>query len=72
MTSPTFRIFVSSTFSDLKTERSALQGRVFPRPRELCQQYGARFRATDANESNVATLGSCLNNSHIIFLAAAL
>jgi len=30
-TSRTFRIFVSSTFSDLKAERNALQERVFPR-----------------------------------------
>jgi len=27
----TFRVFVSSTFSDLKTERSALQENAFPR-----------------------------------------
>ena len=29
----TFRIFVSSTFSDLKAEHNALQARVFPRLR---------------------------------------
>ncbi len=45
--SMTFRIFVSSTFSDLKEERSALQERVFPRLRELCAQRGARFQAID-------------------------
>jgi hypothetical protein len=33
--SRTFRIFVSSTFSDLKEERNALQEKVFPRLREL-------------------------------------
>lgn len=33
--SRTFRLFVSSTFSDLKEERSALQKVVFPRLREL-------------------------------------
>jgi hypothetical protein len=38
----TFRIFVSSTFSDLKAERNALQERVFPRLRELCLRHGAR------------------------------
>ena len=32
----TLRIFVSSTFSDLKAERDALQRYVFPRLRELC------------------------------------
>jgi len=31
----TFRVFVSSTFSDLKAERNALQERVFPRLRAL-------------------------------------
>ncbi len=45
--SRTFRIFVSSTFSDLKAERNALQEYVFPRLRELCQQHGASFQAID-------------------------
>jgi hypothetical protein len=45
--SRTFRVFVSSTFADLKAERDALQERVFPRLRELCQQHGARFQAID-------------------------
>lgn len=43
--SRTFRIFVSSTFSDLKAERDALQRFVFPRLRELCAERGARFQA---------------------------
>lgn len=43
----TFRIFVSSTFSDLKAERNALQERVFPRLRELCAVHGCRFQAID-------------------------
>jgi WD40 repeat protein/Cdc6-like AAA superfamily ATPase len=47
MASRTFRIFVSSTFSDLKEERNALQKDVFPRLRELCMQYGCRFQAID-------------------------
>lgn len=42
-----FRIFVSSTFSDLKEERNALQKYVFPRLRELCTQHGCRFQAID-------------------------
>ena len=33
--SRTFRIFVSSTFSDLKAERNALQEEIFPRLRDL-------------------------------------
>ena len=45
--SRTFRIFVSSTFSDLVAERNALQEHVFPRLRDLCQQHGARFQAID-------------------------
>jgi len=32
----TFRIFVSSTFEDLKEERNALQERVFPELKALC------------------------------------
>ncbi len=43
----TLRIFVSSTFSDLKEERNALQAYVFPRLRELCAQHGCRFQAID-------------------------
>ena len=43
----TFRLFVSSTFSDLKAERNALHELVFPRLRTLCQAYGARFQAVD-------------------------
>jgi len=46
-TGQTFRVFVSSTFSDLKDERSALQERVFLRLRELCLQHGACFQAID-------------------------
>lgn len=38
-----FRIFGSSTFSDLKAERNALHQYVFPRLRELCAQHGCRF-----------------------------
>ncbi|MEK6287722.1 MAG: AAA family ATPase [Acidobacteriota bacterium] len=45
--SKTFRIFVSSTFSDLKEERNALQRYVFPRLRELCARHGCRFQAID-------------------------
>ena len=45
--SKTFRLFVSSTFSDLKNERNALQERVFPKLRDLCMQHGCRFQAID-------------------------
>jgi len=43
----TFRVYVSSTYSDLKNERNALHKRVFPRLRELCAKYGFRFQAVD-------------------------
>lgn len=43
----TFRVFVSSTFNDLKEERNALQQYVFPRLRELSMRYGCRFQAID-------------------------
>jgi NACHT domain- and WD repeat-containing protein len=43
----TFRVFVSSTFDDLKEERNALQKDVFPKLQELCASHGARFQAID-------------------------
>ncbi len=45
--SRTFRIFVSSTFSDLKAERNALQEKVFPRLRDLATAHSCRFQAID-------------------------
>jgi hypothetical protein len=42
-----FRLFVSSTFSDLVAERDALKRRVFPAMDAICRAYGARFRAVD-------------------------
>lgn len=47
LVSKTIRVFVSSTFSDLKAERNALQEHVFPRLRELCAAHGWRFQAID-------------------------
>ncbi len=43
----TFRVFVSSTFEDLRAERDALQRDVFPKLRKLCGENGARFQAID-------------------------
>ena len=43
----TFRVFVSSTFSDLKVERNALARWVFPRLRALCEARGYKFQAVD-------------------------
>lgn len=44
-----FRVFVSSTFSDLVEERNALQakGGPFDHLRAYCQERGARFQAID-------------------------
>ena len=46
-TARVFRLFVSSTFSDMVAERNALQEDVFPRLRELCFKHGARFQPID-------------------------
>jgi hypothetical protein len=43
----TFRLFVSSTFQDLKAERNTLHAHVFPRLRQLCQRHDCRFQAID-------------------------
>jgi WD40 repeat protein len=43
----TFRVFVSSTFEDLKAERDALQENVFPEVEKFCSEKGARFQAID-------------------------
>ncbi len=43
----TFRVFISSTFSDFKAERIALQERVFPQLRAYAQKKGCRFQAID-------------------------
>lgn len=43
----TFRVFISSTFEDLKEERNALQVETIPKLRELCLGLGARFQAID-------------------------
>ena len=42
-----FRVFVSSTFSDLIAERNALQETVWPVLRSYCQERNARFQAID-------------------------
>ena len=44
---PVIRVFVSSTFSDLKHERNALQAQVFPKLEQLCQKNGFQFQAID-------------------------
>jgi hypothetical protein len=44
---PIIRVFVSSTFSDLKLERDALQRCVFPKLEQLCLKKGFQFQAID-------------------------
>jgi hypothetical protein len=43
----TFRVFISSTFSDFVQEREILQQRVFPKLVEDCQKRGSNFQAVD-------------------------
>lgn len=43
----TFRLFVSSTFTDLKAERSVLQYAVFPALKQFCLRLGCRFLDVD-------------------------
>lgn len=63
-----FRVFVSSTFTDMKEERSILQKIVYPKLEKFCEENGARFQAVDlrwgVNEEsqlNQKTLEICLN-----------
>ena len=44
---PVIRVFVSSTFSDMKHERNALQAEVYPKLEQLCQKNGFQFQAID-------------------------
>jgi hypothetical protein len=44
---PIIRVFVSSTFSDLKLERDALAQRVFPKLEQHCLKEGFQFQAID-------------------------
>lgn len=43
----TFRVFVSSTFTDFATERNVLRTRVWPELRAYCAAHGARFQEID-------------------------
>jgi len=47
LSSRTFRVLVSSAFSDLPNEHGILHGDVFPRLGELCRRHGWRFQALD-------------------------
>jgi hypothetical protein len=63
-----FRVFVSSTFTDMVEERRKLQRDVFPKLEQFCNEKGAKFQAVDLrwgiNEKtqlNQKTLQTCLN-----------
>ena len=64
----TFRVFISSTFADMRTERRILQEKVFPKLKKLCESKGFVFQAIDLrwginddNQLNQKTLDICLN-----------
>lgn len=63
-----FRVFISSTFTDMKQERGILQRDAFPRLEKFCEEKGARFQAVDlrwgVNEESTMdqkTLQICFN-----------
>jgi len=63
-----FRVFVSSTFSDMTEERRILQRNVFPGLEKFCEERGAKFQAvdlrwgvTEESQLNQKTLEICLN-----------
>ncbi|WP_107812454.1 DUF4062 domain-containing protein [Campylobacter concisus] len=43
----TFRIFISSTFNDFKTERNVLHKEIFPEVKKYCKSIGFAFQAID-------------------------
>ncbi len=45
--SKTFRLFISSTFSDFQVEREVLQTKVFPEIKEYCSSKGYAFQPID-------------------------
>src|SRR5947208_10936164 len=64
----TFRVFLSSTFTDWELERNALQQQVWPELEKVCAGRGYRFQAVDLRWgiSEVATQSAqimriCLN-----------
>ena len=66
--SRTFRVFVSSTFLDLKSERNILQQLTYPRLVDLCARHGVTFQAIDlrwgiSEEASLdqRTIDICLN-----------
>ncbi len=63
-----FRVFVSSTFTDMKEERRLLQKNVFPKLEKFCEENSAKFQAVDLrwgvseeSQLNQKTLDICFN-----------
>jgi WD40 repeat protein len=63
----TFRVFISSTFADMREERKILQKEVFPKLEKYCESKGARFQAvdlrwgvTEASQLEQKTIDICL------------
>lgn len=66
--SKTFRLFISSTFSDFQKEREVLQTKVFPKIKEYCSSNGYTFQPIDlrwgvSNEAQLdqKALEMCIN-----------
>jgi hypothetical protein len=65
------RVFVSSTFQDMKEEREELVKRVFPKLRKICEQRGVtwgevdlRWGITDEQRAEGKVLPICLQEIH--------
>ena len=72
MRNKTFRLFISSTFSDFTGEREILQLEVFPQLEKYCSSHGYQFQAIDLRwgvmeEAQVdqKTIEICLNEVKI-------
>lgn len=64
---PFIRVFVSSTFSDLKHERNALAEHVWPHLEKYCQQRGFTFQAIDLRWGVPSEAGLDHRTMHICF-----
>ena len=64
---PVIRVFVSSTFSDLKEERNVLQREVFPQREQHCLIRGFQFQAIDLRWGILGEAGLDHRNMQICF-----
>lgn len=70
MNRKTFRLFISSTFSDFRQEREILQTKVFPKIKSYCVEKGYKFQPIDLRwgvnqeaQLDQKTLERCLNEA---------